>query len=233
MDRRLKVLLIEEDRAITDVVRLGLTYEGAVATIAEDGFTGLQLHSQENPDIVLLDIMLPKLDGLSVLKRIRERGDTPVIMLTAKDALEDRVAGLNAGADDYMTKPFEFPELIARIHAVLRRKGAHVGNDDHVIGVADLAIDRMTHTVMRSGRKIDLTPKQFEVLELLAVESPRVLSKQQIYETVWGWDYLGNANAVEQHISHIRSQVDNGRSRRLIHTVHGFGYALRDESNGY
>lgn len=222
----LRVLLVEGDESIIEVITLGLSYEGADVQVARDGIEAVRMHSEVAPDITVLDIMLPRLDGLSVLKRIKAQGDTPVILLTAKDSLEDRVAGLDAGADDYVTKPFDFPELVARIRAVLRRP--HATSAEELIEVGDLRIDRARHEVRRAGELIDLTPKEFELLEYLARNAERVHTKEQIYEAVWGLNFVGGANVVEQHISNLRERIDRGRDRKLIHTVRAIGYVLRE-----
>jgi two-component system OmpR family response regulator len=222
------VLLVEEDESIIEVVTLGLSYEGANVQVARDGIEAVRMHREVAPDITVLDIMLPRLDGLSVLKRIKAQHDTPVILLTARDSPEDRVAGLDAGADDYVTKPFHFPELVARIRAVLRRPSAT--SADELIEVGDLRIDRAGHEVRRAGELIHLTPKQFELLEYLARNAKRVQTKEQIYEAVWGLDFIGGANVVEQHISNLRERIDRRRNRKLIHTVRGVGYVLREEA---
>jgi DNA-binding response OmpR family regulator len=226
MDRPIDVLLVEDDPAIVEIVSLGLSYEGARVTVARNGVEAVQLHRELRPDLVLLDVMLPRLDGLEVLERIHGQRNTPVILLTAKDALEDRVAGLEAGADDYITKPFQFPELVARIHAVLRRHG--IDAHEEVLEVGDLRVDRAAHEVTRDGRSIELSAKQFAVLELLAANARRVLSKEQIYERVWGFDHVGDLNLIEQHIKHLRDKVDRDHPRPLIHTVRGVGYVLRE-----
>ncbi|MGH2758539.1 MAG: response regulator transcription factor [Actinomycetota bacterium] len=222
-----RVLLVEDDESIVEIVRLGLSYEEMECVVARDGVEALRLHQETHPDIVVLDLMLPELDGLTVLERIRARRETPVIVLTARDAPDDRVAGLQAGADDYLTKPFHFPELVARIRAVLRRRID--SSDTGVVDVADLRIDRSAREVTIGGKRVELTTKQFDVLDLLASNAKRVLSKDQIYEQVWGWDHMGNPNVVEQHISHLRDRIDRGRESRLIHTVRGVGYVLREE----
>lgn len=224
----IRVLLVEDDEGIVEVIRLGLSYEGAEVEVARDGFAGVKAHRERTPDIVVLDIMLPGLDGIEVLARIRAQRDTPVIILTAKDGLEERVSGLDAGADDYLVKPFQFPELVARIRAVLRRKGALPPGESLEIG--DLRIDQAAREVSRSGRKITLTAKQYEVLEVLATNARRVLSKDQIYEAVWGMEFFVAENLVEQHISNLRDRIDKGHDRKLIHTVRGFGYVLREET---
>ncbi len=222
------VLLVEDDESIVEIVRLGLSYEDMDCVVARDGMEAVRLHQEVHPDIVVLDLMLPELDGLGVLKRIRAHRATPVIVLTARDAPDDRVAGLQAGADDYLTKPFHFPELVARIRAVLRRRTD--AGDATVIEVADLRIDRAAREVTIGGSRVELTTRQFDVLDLLASNAKRVLSKDQIYEHVWGWEHMGNPNVVEQHISHLRHRIDKGRQRRLIQTVRGVGYVLREEA---
>ncbi|MGH2451046.1 MAG: response regulator transcription factor [Candidatus Limnocylindria bacterium] len=222
-----RVLLVEDDPAIVEIVQLGLSYEGAEVIVAGDGVEAVRLYREMAPDVVLLDIMLPELDGLDVLRSIRARGDAPVILLTAKGAPEDRVRGLDAGADDYVAKPFHFPELVSRIRALLRRRG---GASEEVVQVGDLRIDPAAHEVARDGEPIELTARQFELLEFLARRAGRVVSKEQIYHAVWGWDYLGNPNVVEQHISNLRQRIDEGRHGKLIHTVRGVGYVLREEA---
>jgi DNA-binding response OmpR family regulator len=220
------VLLVEDDPAIVEVVRLGLSYEGAEIVVATDGVQAVQAHRDAAPDLVLLDLMLPRVDGMSVLERIRAHGDTPVIVLTARDALEDRVQGLDAGADDYVTKPFEFEELVARMRAVLRRLGARP-DEERVIAVGGLRIDPAAHTATRDGVELELTARQFAILELLASNARRVLSKEQIFEHVWGSSHMGDANIVEQQISGLRERIGDRDGERLIHTVRAVGYVLR------
>jgi two-component system, OmpR family, response regulator len=222
----LRVLLVEDDWAIVEIVRLGLSYQGADVAVAEDGVEAVHLFRETAPDIVLLDIMLPELDGFDVLRSIRARGRTPVILLTAKGAPDERVKGLDAGADDYVAKPFHFPELVARIRAVLRRRASE---SDDLVEVGDLRIDAAAHQVTRAGEPVALTARQFELLEFLARHAGRVVSKQQVYHAVWGWEYLGSPNVVEQHISNLRDQIDRGRRPKLLHTVRGVGYVLREE----
>ncbi|MGH8874044.1 MAG: response regulator transcription factor [Acidimicrobiia bacterium] len=224
MNEHPRVLVVEGEQAIVDILRLGLSYEGFEVVVARDGHQAVRLHRLTHPDLVILDMMLPGLDGLEALERMRTQRDTPVMLLGSQDALDDR--GLKAGVDDYLTKPFQFPELVARARAVLRRRGA-----GDIIEVGDLRIDRPEHIVTRAGRRLELTTKQFDLLVLLASNLRRVLTKEQIYQSVWGWDHLENPNVVEQHVSHLRRQVDRGHSRKLIHTVRGVGYVLRDEGD--
>jgi two-component system, OmpR family, response regulator len=220
------VLLVEDDPAIVEIVRLGLSYEGADVVVATDGLQAVQAHRDAAPDLVLLDLMLPRIDGMTVLERIRAQRDTPVIVLTARDALDDRVAGLEAGGDDYVTKPFQFPELVARMRAVLRRRGGGL-DDDGVIAVGGLRIDPAAHTVTRDGVALELTARQFAILELLAANARRVLSKEQIFEHVWGSSHMGDPNIVEQQISGLRERIGDRDDDRLIHTVRAVGYVLR------
>jgi two-component system OmpR family response regulator len=221
------VLLVEDDPAIVEVVRLGLSYEGAEVLVATDGVQAVQQHRHGDPDLVVLDLMLPRLGGLEVLRRIRAHRDTPVIVLTARAGLEDRVGGLEAGADDYVTKPFQFPELVARMRAVLRRRGATGDQNHETIEIGALRIDPAAHTVTRDGTEVDLTARQFAILELLARNARRVLSKEQIFERVWGSSHMGDANVVEQQISGLRERIGDRDGDRLIHTVRGIGYVLR------
>jgi two-component system, OmpR family, response regulator len=222
------VLLVEDDPAIVEIVRLGLSYEGAEVVVATDGLQAVQAHRDAAPDLVLLDLMLPRIDGMTVLERIRAHRDTPVIVLTARDALDDRVAGLEAGADDYVTKPFQFPELVARMRAVLRRHGGAGGAPgDEAIEVGPLRLDPAAHTATRDGAPLDLTVRQFAILALLAANPRRVLSKEQIFERVWGTSHMGDPNVVEQQVSGLRERIGDRDGERLIHTVRGVGYVLR------
>jgi DNA-binding response OmpR family regulator len=219
------VLLVEDAPAIVEIVCLGLSYEGAEVVVARDGVQAVQRQRDAAPDLVLLDLMLPRLDGMEVLEHIRAQGDTPVIVLTARDRLEDRVGGLEAGADDYVTKPFQFPELVARMRAVLRRRGGD--ERDGAIVVGALRIDPAAHTATRDGSELELTARQFAILALLAANARRVLSKEQIFEHVWGSSHMGDANVVEQQISNLRERIGDRDGDRLIHTVRGVGYVLR------
>jgi DNA-binding response OmpR family regulator len=218
------VLLVEDDPAIVEIVSLGLSYEGADVAVATDGREAVRLHRETAPDLVLLDLTLPGLDGMTVLERIRGHRDTPVIVLTARDGLEDRVEGLEAGADDYVTKPFQFPELVARMRAVLRRHG----REGPVVQIGGLRIDPLAHVAVRDGVALELTARQFAILELLASNARRVLSKEQIFEQVWGASHMGDPNVVEQHVSHLRERIGDREGNRLIHTVRGVGYVLRE-----
>ncbi len=226
-EERLSALLVEDDPAISELVRMGLRYEGFEVYACADGGEAVRLADRHGPDVVVLDWMLPSLDGLEVCRRLRALGDPAVLMITARDAVADRVRGLETGADDYLVKPFDFEELLARVRAILRRRREQVGR---ILRFADLEMNPDSHEVRRAGRSIDLTPREFDVLRLL-LEQPRwVLPKRTILERVWGYDYAGDDNIVEAYIKHLREKLDDrDTSPRLIHTVRGVGYTLRDE----
>ncbi len=224
-----RILVIDDSPKIVDFVRRGLTYEGYIVDVAYDGQSGLDQATREPPDLVMLDVMMPGLDGLEVCRQLRASpgGDVPILMLTAKDAVSDRVAGLDAGADDYLVKPFAFNELLARIRALLRRR--QVAEGDQVISFADLTLNSATHEVARGGRPIALTAKEFDLLELFMRHPRQVLTRDIIYERVWGYDFGGESNIVEVYIRYLRAKLEAGDAPRLLHTVRGVGYALREE----
>jgi two-component system response regulator MprA len=224
-----RILVIDDAPKIVDFIRRGLTYEGYTVDVAYDGQSGLDQARREPPDLVMLDVMMPGLDGLEVCRQLRASpgGDVPILMLTAKDAVSDRVAGLDAGADDYLVKPFAFNELLARIRALLRRRQAPEG--DQVVSFADLTLNSTTHEVARGGRPIALTAKEFDLLELFMRHPRQVLTRDIIYERVWGYDFGGESNIVEVYIRYLRAKLETGDAPRLLHTVRGVGYALREE----
>lgn len=225
----MRVLLIEDDQHLADFVAKGLGEAGFQAEHAADGYTGLEMALVGGYDAAVVDIMLPGLDGLAVIDRLRqERVPLPVIILSAKRSLDERIAGLQAGGDDYLTKPFAFSELLARIHALVRRAGAK--GDATNIGVADLSVDLMRHEVRRGGRKIELQPREFALLAYLARNSGRVVSKTMIMEQVWDYNFDPQTNVVESRICRLRDKIDRGFERPLIHTVRGVGYVLRDNA---
>lgn len=227
MAQRPRLLLVEDDDAIVDVLVLGFSYEGFEVDVARTGIEAFGAFQHGRHDLILLDLMLPEVDGLTTLSRIRKTSSVPVIVITARDALADRVGGLQGGADDYVTKPFEFPELVARVNAVLRRRDQ--APTEERIEIEDLVIDRPGRVVRRGGRVIDLTARQFDLLVALASHSGRVMSKQQLYEAAWGWEYYENPNVVEQHISLLRKSLDQPFDTPLIQTVRGVGYVFRPE----
>jgi DNA-binding response OmpR family regulator len=225
--QRLRALLVEDDPAISELVRIGLRYEGFEVHTSADGAEAVRLAERHRPDVVVLDWMLPTLDGIEVCRRLRALGDPAVLMITARDAVADRIRGLQAGADDYLIKPFDFEELVARVRAILRRRRDRLGR---TLRFADLELNPDSREVRRGGRSIDLTPREFDVLRLL-LEQPRwVLPKRTILERVWGYDFAGDDNIVEAYIKHLREKLDDRLPQpRLIHTVRGVGYTLRGE----
>jgi two-component system response regulator MprA len=221
------ILVVEDDSQIADLLRRGLIYEGYSVEVAGDGLDALIAARDRPPNLVLLDLMLPGLDGLTVCKRLRAATDVPILILTARDAVPDRVKGLDAGADDYVVKPFNFDELLARIRAHLRRRAPTA--DQEVLRFADLSLNPNTHEVFRGGRKIELTAREFEVL-LLFMQHPRqVITRDLLYERIWGYDFGGESNIIEVYVRYLRSKLEEGGAARLIQTVRGVGYALRED----
>jgi two-component system response regulator MprA len=221
-----KVLVVDDEPAVRDALRRALTLEGYEVDLAEDGIEGVTAAATRGPDAIVLDLLMPGLDGLEVCRRIRESGDrTPILMLTARDEVRDRVAGLDAGADDYLAKPFALEELNARLRALVRRS---VGGDANVFRFADLALDTRTREVLRGERPIDLTRTEFSLLELFLLNPRQVLSRAQIFDRVWGYDFGPSTNALEVYIGYLRRKLEAGGEPRLIQTVRGVGYALRE-----
>lgn len=227
----MRLLLIEDDEKMANLVRKGLREEGYNVVHAADGETGLHLALSEKFDAAVLDIMLPGIDGLAILDEVRHhRIKLPILILSAKRSVDERVRGLRAGGDDYLTKPFAFAELVARLQALLRR--AHEVAESAQIQVGPLCIDLERHQVTRSGRKIDVPPREFALLAYLARNAGRVVSKTMIMEQVWDYDFDPQTNVVESRICRLRDKVDRGFDRPLLHTVRGVGYVLRDEGAG-
>ncbi|SDO16702.1 response regulator transcription factor [Halobacillus aidingensis] len=218
------ILVVEDETKIARVLELELEYEGYQVTKAYDGMEGLRLYREKQWDLLLLDVMLPGLSGTDLLKRIRSGDEeTPVIMLTAKDAVSDKVTGLDLGANDYVTKPFEIEELLARIRAALRTK-----SDQQVMRIEDLTVNVNTHEVYRGENSIELTAKEFSLLVYLMKNKRQVLNRDQLLEGVWGFDYYGDTNIVDVYIRYLRNKMDKGYDPKLIHTVRGVGYVLKD-----
>jgi two-component system, OmpR family, response regulator MprA len=221
------ILVIEDDPQIADLLRRGLIYEGYSVTVTADGPAGLTAARDHPPDLVLLDLMLPGMDGLTVCARLRSASSVPILILTARDAVPDRVKGLDAGADDYVVKPFNFDELLARIRAQLRRRAPAA--DEETLRFADLTLNPNTHEVFRGGRKVELTAREFEVL-LLFMQHPRqVITRDLLYERIWGYDFGGESNIIEVYVRYLRSKLEEDGAPRLIQTVRGVGYALRED----
>jgi two-component system OmpR family response regulator len=223
----LRVLVVDDEANIAELISMALRYEGFEVRAAHTGTKAVSAAKEFRPDAVVLDIMLPDFDGLEVLRRMRAtEPDVPVVFLTARDAVEDRVGGLTAGGDDYVTKPFSLEELVARLRGLLRRSGARQAVASSLLVVGDLELDEDSHEVFRSGVEIMLTATEFELLRFLMRNPRRVLSKAQILDRVWNYDFGGQANVVELYISYLRKKVDAGRAP-MIHTMRGAGYVLK------
>ena len=223
----LRVLVVDDEVNIAELVAMALRYEGWQVATAHTGAEAVSAARDLRPDAVVLDIMLPDQDGLEVLRRLRETSpDLPVVFLTARDAVEDRIAGLTAGGDDYVTKPFSLEELVARLRGLMRRAGAQQAAASSVLRVGDLTLDEDSHEVFRGDTEISLTATEFELLRYLMRNPRRVLSKAQILDRVWSYDFGGQANIVELYISYLRKKIDAGREP-MIHTMRGAGYVLK------
>ncbi|MGI9285401.1 MAG: response regulator [Pseudomonadales bacterium] len=222
----MRILLIEDDSTIADFIQRGMKEAGFTVDHAADGMAGLDLALNESYDVGIVDLMLPQLDGLSIIERVRERKiNMPVIILSAKRSLDDRVRGLQRGGDDYLTKPFSFSELLARVQALLRRANSVVESTH--LSVHDLSIDLLARTAIRNGKKVDLQPKEFALLEYLMRNEGHIVSKTMIMERVWNYNFDPQTNVVEARISKLREKVDKGFDRPLIHTFRGLGYVLK------
>jgi two-component system OmpR family response regulator len=222
-----RVLVVDDEPSLTDLLSMALRYEGWDVATAVDGESAVRTARKHRPDVVVLDVMLPDIDGLEVLRRLRAQlDDVPVLFLTARDGVEDRVAGLLAGGDDYVTKPFSLEEVVARLRGLARRAGGLSGGGESVLTVGDLTLDEDSHEVTRGGAAIPLTATEFELLRYLMRNPRRVLSKAQILDRVWNYDFGGQANVVELYISYLRKKIDAGRTP-MIHTLRSVGYVLK------
>ena len=220
----MRILLIEDEKNLANIIKKGLQEEGYSVDVAYDGEEGLYMAENLPADVIVLDIMLPKLDGLTILKTIRGKSiKTPVILLTAKDAVLDKIKGLDTGADDYLTKPFEFGELLARIRALFRRIGEQ---KSPVIIIDDLEINTASHKVKRAGKKIDLSPREYAILEYLAYNKDRVLTRIEITEHIYDESFDLDSNIVDVYINYLRTKIDKDSDKKLIHTIRGTGYML-------
>jgi two-component system OmpR family response regulator len=223
----LRVLVVDDEPNIAELLRMALRYEGWDVEVAHTGSQAVSTSRKQGPDAVVLDMMLPDFDGMEVLRRLRtEQPDVPVLFLTARDAVEDRVAGLTAGGDDYVTKPFSLEEVVARLRALMRRAGAQQTAEHSILSVGDLVLDEDSHEVSRAGTPINLTATEFELLRYLMRNPKRVLSKAQIHDRVCTYDFGGQANVVELYLSYLRKKIDAGREP-MIHTMRGAGYVLK------
>ncbi len=223
-----KILIIEDEAKIARFIELELAHEGYVTGKAEDGRKGLEMAESGVYDLVLLDIMLPGLNGLEVLRRLRRTSDVPVIVLTARDAVMDKVSGLDMGADDYVTKPFAIEELLARIRLALRRRGTAKAADE-TLSCGGLTLSVPRHEVKYEGAEIDLTSREFSLLQTLLENKNVVLSRDSLLEKVWGYDYMGETNVVDVYVRYLRNKIDNVYGQNIIQTVRGVGYVIRDE----
>jgi len=222
------ILVVDDDRKITDMLRRTLIYEGYRVATAADGEEALNKAQSERPDLVILDWMMPKLNGLDTAKLLRETGPAPILMLTARDAVENRIEGLNSGADDYLMKPFAPEELLARIRALLRR--TDTTEKGSMLVYADLTLDPLTRETKRGARSFNLTPKEFDLLTYLMRHPRQVIPRERLLQDVWGYDFDGNGNVLEVYVGYLRTKTEAGGEVRLIHTVRGVGYALREEA---
>ncbi len=222
-----RVLVVDDESALSELLAMALRYEGWEVRSAGDGLSAVRTARDFRPDAVVLDVMLPDIDGLEVLRRLRgETPDVPVLFLTAKDAVEDRITGLTAGGDDYVTKPFSLEEVVARLRGLMRRMGRAPMRTESQLVVGDLTLDEDSHEVRRGGDMVTLTATEFELLRYLMRNPRRVLSKSQILDRVWNYDFGGQANVVELYISYLRKKIDAGRTP-MIHTMRGAGYVLK------
>jgi two-component system response regulator MprA len=222
-----RILVVDDDQGVRDSLRRSLVFNGYEVDLAENGEQALRCVAARNPDAVVLDVMMPRLDGIATCRALRATGnDVPVLVLTARDAVADRVAGLDAGADDYLSKPFALEELLARLRALLRRSTP--GVDSSILSYADLTLDPTTREVRRGDRSISLTRTEFSLLELFLRHPRQVLERSQILEEVWGFDFPTSANSLEVYVGYLRRKTEASDEPRLLHTVRGVGYVLRD-----
>lgn len=225
-----RVLVVDDEPAVRGSLARSLRFEGYQVDTAADGVAALEVLSRSRPDAVVLDVVMPRLDGLATCRRLRADGDVvPVLVLTARDAVADRVAGLDAGADDYLPKPFALEELLARLRALLRRSAAAGPGGGPVLELADLVLDPASRDVHRGVRRVELTRTEFALLEVLLRHPRQVLTRTQLYEAVWGWDPGAGSNSLDVYIGYLRRKLEGGGEPRLLHTVRGVGYVLRDD----
>jgi two-component system copper resistance phosphate regulon response regulator CusR len=223
----MRLLVVEDEKKVARFVQKGLEEEGYAVDVAHDGEEGLEMALDQVHDLIILDISLPKMDGIRMLKKLREENvKTAVLLLTVRAALEDKVLGLDSGADDYLTKPFAFQELVARVRALLRRRA---DAEPALLQVADLTLDPARHMVIRGGQKIDLTSKEYALLHYFMQNPGRVLTRSMITDHVWNYDFDTGTNVIDVYVNYLRKKVDSGRRSRLIHTVRGTGYVLKAE----
>ncbi|MEO2204469.1 response regulator transcription factor [Paenibacillus pabuli] len=228
---RSTILIVDDDEKIVSMLRRGLAFEGYEVQTAANGAEGLSKLMDKEPDVVVLDVMMPQIDGFEVCRRLREAGSkVPVLMLTAKDEVQSRVTGLDTGADDYLVKPFALEELLARVRALLRRKSDIAETPDNRLVYEDIILDNDSREVLRDGKRLELTAKEFELLNLFMQNPKRVLSRDLIMDKIWGYDYSGESNVLEVYIAMLRQKTEEHGGKRLIQTIRGAGYILRGDS---
>lgn len=221
----MNILVVDDDPEIVSFLKRGLIYEGYSVDTAGDGTEALARAREMEPDLVILDIMMPGIDGVEVSKRLRQASDVPILMLTAKGTVADKITGLDSGADDYLVKPFAFDELLARVRALLRRRQPREGE---VLRFSDLSLDTATREVRRGNEVIELTAQEFDLLQLFMRHRRQVLHRDRIYDRVWGYDFGGESNLIEVYVSYLRSKLEASGRPRLIHTVRGVGYVMKE-----
>lgn len=228
---RSTILIVDDDEKIVSMLRRGLAFEGYEVQTASNGAEGLNKLMDKEPDVVVLDVMMPQIDGFEVCRRLRAAGSkVPILMLTAKDEVQSRVTGLDTGADDYLVKPFALEELLARVRALLRRKSDLADATDNRLTYEDLILDNDSREVLRDGKRLELTAKEFELLNLFMQNPKRVLSRDLIMDKIWGYDYSGESNVLEVYIAMLRQKTEEHGGKRLIQTIRGAGYILRGDS---
>ncbi|MGW1468290.1 response regulator transcription factor [Streptomyces sp. NPDC002308] len=233
-----RILIVDDEPAVREALQRSLAFEGYATEVAVDGYDALTKAEAYHPDLIVLDIQMPRMDGLTAARRIRATGTTtPILMLTARDTVGDRVTGLDAGADDYLVKPFELDELFARIRALLRRSSYAAAasaeiTDDDVLSFADLRMDLATREVTRGNRPVELTRTEFTLLEMFLAHPRQVLTREQILKAVWGFDFEPSSNSLDVYVMYLRRKTEAGGEPRLVHTVRGVGYALRSGGEG-
>ena len=222
----MRILIVEDEKKVAGFIKKGLEEETYAVDVAYDGEDGLHLGLEGQYDLIILDIMLPKMDGLAILSQLRDQGsDVPILLLTAKDAVDDRVTGLNKGADDYLTKPFAFSELLARVRVLLRRGKAEVKT---TLQISDLTLDLVSHKVNRGGDEIELTGKEYSLLEYFMRNQEKVLTRTMIAEHVWDYNFDTFTNVIDVYINHLRKKIDKDRQSKLLHTLRGVGYIMKE-----
>ena len=228
MESKQKIFIVEDEKQIARFLQIDLEKEGFQTAIEKNGRRAYERIIQEKYDLVLLDVMLPEMDGMEICKRVREISDVPIIMLTARDEVKDKVEGLGLGADDYVTKPFAFEELLARIRGILKRRKEELRKEEKRLIVGGVLLYPDRYEVRVNGELVELTQKEFELLQFLVANKPNVLTRDQILQRVWGYDFVGNTNVVDVYISYLRSKIDDKFNEKHIHTIRGVGYVCRD-----